>query len=614
SVGTLSLNDTGLSLVGTAIDSEAFNGVTGALRSRLPNGFSLVKNGVIPPLASPFVWSADKSATQLALSGYAPTPDDRKALFNAAKEAFPKHAIVDRMEIASGQPVGFLATGRLALQQLALLNVGKADLSNSSITLSGEAPDQRIGESVEKDFKSGLPTTFTADTDITFAKVIPPSVSPYATGLDVTADLVRLTGYVPSDESRAALLNAVTAAFPGRRVDDQLELGSGQPEGWRACLEAGLSGLVKLGGGLVDMQDRGLQLRGKTDDEVLAEGLTADVRAAANRSCETDVKVVLDIPPEPDLTWRARLDEAEGLVLEGEVPDAATRATLVASASKLFPNRTIVDRMRVAGGYAKKWNGIAATGLSSLAKLRNGEAVITGQELLVRGEAKDTAVAGAVKDQLAHTLAKGYRGRDIITVRSDAMIWAETEARRKAEEKAAAARKAAEDEQRRKDEEAKAKADQAARQKLEAEAAARATAEETAAKEKQVAALQAEATACEDLLRSAKSEGAIRFRFASSALDSSSHSTLDRLVQIARTCPKFRIEIEGHTDAEGRPDQNLVLSQRRAQSVVDYLVGAGLPRNRLRAIGYGETRPVAKNNSAENRAKNRRIEFAVKVE
>ncbi|MEO1205383.1 MAG: OmpA family protein [Pseudomonadota bacterium] len=610
SVGRLELDDTGLSLTGTAIDPEAYNGVKGALRSRLPNGFSLVKDSVIPPRASPYDWSAEKSATQLVLSGFAPSAVDRKTLFNVAKASFPNLAIIDRMELASGQPVGLAAAARVSLEQLALLNLGRAKLTDEKIVLSGEAADQLSGGQIETAFKTGLPGNFSPRTDIAFATVIPPSQSPYTTGLDVTADLVRLTGYVPSDESRQSILNAVAAAFPGRRIDDRLELGSGQPEGWRACFQAGLSGLKILGGGIASLEDRTLEVRGKSDDETVAEGLPADVRAAANRSCATDVKVVVNIPPEPDLTWRARRDETVGLVLEGEVPDAETRAMLVSSASKLFPDMTVVDRMRVAGGYAKKWRGISATGLSALAKLRTGEAVITGQELLVRGEAQDTAVAGAVKDQLAHTLAKGYRGRDIITVRSDAMIWAETEARRKAEEQAEAARKAAEAEKLRLEEEEKARQAEAAREA----AAAQPTPEPEAADASRVAALQVEADACQDLLKSANSEGAIRFRFASSSLETSSRPTLNRLVEIAQTCPQFRIEIEGHTDAEGRPDQNLVLSQQRAQSVVDYLVGAGLPRSRLTAVGYGETRPVAKNNTAENRAKNRRIEFSVKVE
>ena len=79
-------------------------------------------------------------------------------------------------------------------------------------------------------------------------------------------------------------------------------------------------------------------------------------------------------------------------------------------------------------------------------------------------------------------------------------------------------------------------------------------------------------------------------------------------------CPEASIEIEGHTDAEGTPERNAALSERRAQAVVSYLTSSGIPADRLKAIGYGAARPVAPNDTPGNRAKNRRIEFTVRAE
>ena len=81
---------------------------------------------------------------------------------------------------------------------------------------------------------------------------------------------------------------------------------------------------------------------------------------------------------------------------------------------------------------------------------------------------------------------------------------------------------------------------------------------------------------------------------------------------MARNCPTVAIEIGGHTDSEGTPERNQRLSDRRAQSVYDYLTRKGVEAKKLVAVGYGETRPLVPNDSAENRAKNRRIEFTVK--
>jgi len=77
-------------------------------------------------------------------------------------------------------------------------------------------------------------------------------------------------------------------------------------------------------------------------------------------------------------------------------------------------------------------------------------------------------------------------------------------------------------------------------------------------------------------------------------------------------CPDALIEISGHTDSVGSDDTNLQLSRRRAEAVSDYLKRAGVGAERMTAVGYGKTRPIASNDSEEGRARNRRIEFDVK--
>ena len=75
--------------------------------------------------------------------------------------------------------------------------------------------------------------------------------------------------------------------------------------------------------------------------------------------------------------------------------------------------------------------------------------------------------------------------------------------------------------------------------------------------------------------------------------------------------PKLSVSIEGHTDNVGNPADNLILSQNRAKSIYNYLVSRGIDKARLSYKGYGETKPIASNASAEGRAKNRRTVFKV---
>ena len=87
---------------------------------------------------------------------------------------------------------------------------------------------------------------------------------------------------------------------------------------------------------------------------------------------------------------------------------------------------------------------------------------------------------------------------------------------------------------------------------------------------------------------------------------------LDNFVDYLKENSKLKIGIYGHTDNVGDPQKNLKLSQERAQSVRDYLVLMGVKSKRIVAVkGFGDTKPIASNNTAQGRAKNRRTEFII---
>ncbi len=73
----------------------------------------------------------------------------------------------------------------------------------------------------------------------------------------------------------------------------------------------------------------------------------------------------------------------------------------------------------------------------------------------------------------------------------------------------------------------------------------------------------------------------------------------------------MKIKISGHTDTDGDEASNLVLSQQRADAVKNYLISKGIASNRLIAIGFGETKPIETNTTAEGKKANRRTEIQV---
>lgn len=103
----------------------------------------------------------------------------------------------------------------------------------------------------------------------------------------------------------------------------------------------------------------------------------------------------------------------------------------------------------------------------------------------------------------------------------------------------------------------------------------------------------------------------IFFDFDKSLLKSESGPELDRMVELLAEKPTMEIEIAGHTDNFGPDKYNMALSERRAKTVVAYLIRRGISRKRLKAKFFGEKRPIETNDTDEGREKNRRVEFKI---
>ena len=107
------------------------------------------------------------------------------------------------------------------------------------------------------------------------------------------------------------------------------------------------------------------------------------------------------------------------------------------------------------------------------------------------------------------------------------------------------------------------------------------------------------------------------FKFDSDELASDSKTELNKLFTLLSNNPNIKVEIQGHTDSKGNNNYNLNLSQKRAESVRNYLIKKGIKKSRITAVGYGEKKAIAKNKNSdgtdneEGRALNRRIELKI---
>jgi outer membrane protein OmpA-like peptidoglycan-associated protein len=105
----------------------------------------------------------------------------------------------------------------------------------------------------------------------------------------------------------------------------------------------------------------------------------------------------------------------------------------------------------------------------------------------------------------------------------------------------------------------------------------------------------------------------VHFQFDSANLTAADKTKLDTIAtRLKKEAPGAQLRVSGHTDSVGKDAYNQKLSERRAHSVTDYLVSAGVPRSSfVSVVGAGESQPVADNKTADGRALNRRVEIKI---
>ena len=104
----------------------------------------------------------------------------------------------------------------------------------------------------------------------------------------------------------------------------------------------------------------------------------------------------------------------------------------------------------------------------------------------------------------------------------------------------------------------------------------------------------------------------ILFDLDKASLKQESEKQLHNIVSLLLKYPSLKLEVQGHTDNQGKTDYNMKLSQNRAETVSSYLQLFGIDKNRLVSKGFGESKPIASNDTEEGKAQNRRVELIKK--
>ena len=483
---------------------------------------------------------------------------------------------------------------------------------------------------------------------------------PFEFGATRVGDELRLTGSVPTPAIRGRVRDMAKQNAAGKSVVDALAYATGAPNGFESIVAYGLGEAAKLDGGSFGIVDTGYSISGAARSFEIY-----DAAIAATRSLPAGLQLARAeiLPPEiKPYRWDASND-GKSVTLQGLAPSDAIRAEIAATAARLFAGREVVNRMRLARGAPNGDFARAATSaLTELAKLADGETTMTDGELSIRGHGSASVTTDVVTTSVRASLPAPFTVGVIDIIAPYALkiakgggrvVLAGSAPNDAARNDLAAAAKAAflgepVENQLANRSDAPARLVDAVKAlfpSLARLASGSLTLDDTVFNVEGLAIYDKaadqiklelgralvrgfklgvvtigvippppalEVNECQPALDGLLAKGRILFETGSANLSKESLALLDHLIEVVRRCREASIEVAGHTDSQGTPELNLDLSQRRAEAVTSYIGESGVDTTRMTSAGYGETKPVASNDTPEGRAQNRRIEFVVK--
>lgn len=669
SEGRFTVENTSLSIDGRAATIAEFDDLETTLSLGAPQGLILAFAAVRPPLAEPFTWSAVKAGTEgVTLSGYVPSRAARTRLQTAAIKVESDTTI-----IADGAPADFESEAGAALKLLQLLETGEITYDGDDWALAGAVTTSEAALAADQAFAaSGLREAgWSFDLEAPTPEPVIPVADPYVwTATKGSTGTVSLAGYVPSPETRQLL-----AANAGAGAIDELNLATGGPDGFAEAAAAGLDALVQLAEGTVAFDGAEWSLTGTVDTIEQRLTVEEELSAALDTSDWRIAIQALDAPPlVAPYAWAASKAADGRITLTGYVATQELKRFVAVRAGEGTIDSTELASGEPAGFIADVLAGLEALAHLSEGSVRldGGAWSLSGtprtaQDAELAVAALGTTDEGRWTRQLSDPVVPSEPG-DEETAAPDSDMSAEDEptaapvVRNYAfsatkqlgggiELKGTVPTIAARDylgviagtppgndlvvgeglpagftpnaqagiralAQMASGEFGLDGTDWVLSGRTETEAARAAALEQLAALPEAEdwttsVELLTPIDRCSERVAVFAGRNAILFQSGSARLAGESNAAIDELVGYLQICPDSIVHIEGHTDADGADDLNLALSVARAEAVVDALIERGVAFQRLYAVGYGESLPVADNDTAAGKRANRRIAFTI---
>lgn len=482
----------------------------------------------------------------VSIIGLIPTETDRDRLVAQLVRIADPLPVTDLLETATyPAPDGWQDAMSFAITALSKLPRSKLSIGAGLVRITAISDSAEAKARLEAELNRAAPAAVRMSVDIAAPR---PVITPFTLRFLIDEDGARFDACSADTEAtRNRILNAAFRA--GLSGNDQCILGMGVPSPhWGKAAELSIAALADLGGGSVTISDADITL-------AAAQGTAPAIFDNVVGELETALPDVFELHavlPDPDNRIDAGPPEfvatlsPEGLVqLRGRLSDETMRQVADSYARARFGSDSVYTATRLVGGLPKDWSVRVLAGLEALSLLGNGAVIVSPDHILVRGVTSREDASAEAAGLLSERLGDAETYELDITFQPPPPP----------------------------------------------------------------TDIPPSPEVCEAGLAEIQQRQKIMFEPGSATIDESSRAVMDDIADLLDRCGEIRLEIQGHTDSQGRETMNMQLSQSRAQSVLNELRARRVLTGTYAAVGYGETQPIASNKTEEGREENRRIDF-----
>jgi OOP family OmpA-OmpF porin len=482
----------------------------------------------------------------ISIIGLIPAASDRDALLERLTEIADPQPVTDLLEIASYPvPRGWEDALGFATASLSRLPRSKLSVEPGIVRITAISGSAESRAALERDLTRAAPPGLRMSLDIAAPR---PVITPFTLRFIIDEQGARFDACSAEDEdSRDRILNAaVRAGLSGNEV---CTIGMGVPSPrWSSASELSIAALAELGGGSVTLADADITLvAAQGTNPTLFDRIVGELETALPEVFA--LHVVLPEPPGKEPSGAPEFVATlspEGLVqLRGRLSGDPLRQAVDSYAKARFGSDSVYTATRLVSDLPEDWPIRVLSGLEALSLLSNGAVIVTPDNLDLRGISQREDARATIAGLLADKLGEAGTYTLDITYRPPPPP----------------------------------------------------------------ADIPPDPEVCEAELAMIQEVSKIQFEPGSATIAAESLDTMNDIADVLEECGEIRLEIQGHTDSQGRESMNLELSQARAQSVLNELRARRVLTSSYVAVGYGETNPIASNDTEEGREANRRIEF-----